>query len=57
MSTIKQNEIIEYTITCVDNIIKLTTTDFTICFTLNFTSKNITKNIPVKYYIKLINNI
>ena len=33
------------------------TNDFIIIFTLDYTSNNITNNIPVKYCVKLINNI
>lgn len=48
---------IEYKINYSENLISLTTDDFIINFTLGFTSNNITNNIPVKYCVKLINNI
>jgi hypothetical protein len=47
----------EYKINYSENLINLITTDFIIGFTLGYTSNNITNNIPVKYCVKLINNI
>jgi hypothetical protein len=54
---ITQNEKNNYNINSFENNIELITDNFKIIFTLNFTSNQITKNIPVLYYIKLINNI
>jgi hypothetical protein len=54
---IKENFNSEYKIKYYENSIELIMDDFTINFTLGYTSNNITKNIPVKYSIKLINNI
>jgi len=47
----------EYKINYSENVINFITTNFIIIFALNFTSNNITNNIPVKYSVKLINNI
>lgn len=46
-----------YRLNYLNNVINLITDDFTINFILGYTSNNITNNIPVKYTIKLINNI
>lgn len=54
---IDENNGFEYKINHSENYINLITDNFMIKFTLGFTSNNITNNIPVKYFIKLINNI
>ena len=54
---INSNQNFEYKINYSENLINLTTNDFIIIFTLSYTSNNITNNIPVKYCVKLINNI
>jgi hypothetical protein len=54
---INPNQEFEYKLNYLENSINLITTDFIICFTLGYTSNKITNNIPVKYNIKLINNI
>ena len=48
---------VEYKLNYSENLINLITNDFIIIFTLDYTSNNITNNIPVKYCVKLINNI
>ena len=40
-----------------ENIIELNYENIKLIFTLKFSSNNITNNIPVKYYINLINLI
>ena len=54
---INPNYNLEYKINYSENLISFTTDDFIINFTLGYTSNNITNNIPVKYCVKLINNI
>lgn len=53
----KNNEKKNYNINNYDNNIEINTDEIKIYLTLNFTSNNITKNIPVMYYIKLVNKI
>jgi hypothetical protein len=48
---------LEYKINYSENFINFTVGNFIITFTLSYTGNNITNNIPVKYYVKLINNI
>lgn len=54
---ITHNEKNNYNINFFENNIEIITNDYKILFILVFTSNLITKNIPVKYNIKLINNI
>ena len=54
---IDSNYEIEYKINYSENFINLVTDNFIIKFTLGYTSNNISNNIPVKYCVKLINNI
>jgi hypothetical protein len=54
---IEPNSNHEYKFNYLDNCINLITRDFIIKFTLGFAGNQITNNIPVKYTIRLINNI
>jgi hypothetical protein len=59
--TVNINDILDdknnYNINYCDNNIVIIVDELKIILTLNFTSNLITKNIPVMYHIKLINNI
>ena len=51
------NQDLDYKLNSSENLINIITTNFIINFTLGYSSNQITNNIPVKYCIKLINNI
>jgi hypothetical protein len=51
------NLIPEYKITYLNNTINLSVGNLSIIFTLKYSSKKITNNIPVKYQVQIINNI
>ena len=51
------NQDLDYKLNSSENSINIITTNFIINFTLGYSSNQITNNIPVKYCIKLINNI
>lgn len=51
------NQDYEYKFNYLDNEINIIMKDFIINFTLGYSSNSITNNIPVKYCVKLINNI
>ena len=51
------NQNLDYKLNSSENSINIITNNFIINFTLGYSSNRITNNIPVKYCIKLINNI